>query len=825
MGSSLTQTAQVQPNRAWLKTLLAPFRPWLLPAEGWSTFVFLVTTHLIVVLSVEQAEWIKPTPSLKLTAVIALFSGFLLAKAKVPTSLLHAVGLLMGVEVVVRQTAAILPGATLAQQRLELWERLGTWMEIVRTGGISSDTIPFALLLVSLAWLIGYVSSWSAFRWHQAWGAVIPSGVAILVNLSYLPERFAFFFVLFLFSAMLLVMRLNFSRQEQRWKGASIQGRIGWRFLIGTVWLSLAIITTSWLLPLASSHSQLTAIWERLSTPWERAESEFNRLFASLTSSKVTALHTFGDTLPLRGSVSLGNQIVFKVKSDAAGYWRANAYDVYTGKGWVSGVRISQPFGGQYPTSPGQKYAKRKEITQKIWLNTATEVLFAAGEPLRVDIPARSQLTATPTFTINLEDSSRDMELAPSVRSTAGVIRAAAKGGEYPVSLEEILRYLPPDMRALSVTRRGQRISTIEVAPSEPENRDIASLRSSERLGRWQEYTVVSTLSVASPEDLKKAGTEYPSWVANRFLQVPAELPARVRRLSERLTKDASTPFDKVRAIEAHLRGLGYSLDIAPPPFDRDAVDYFLFTSKAGYCDYFASAMVVMLRSVGVPARVASGYVTGDYDVERGTYVVRESHAHSWPEVFFPGYGWVEWEPTPAWPPVERVSDAPGEDVMPALDDSGDPDEPFDDELFFDDEEGIAYYGGWVPSFLEWARWPAGFIPLAGVLALAVLWFLSERGLGKLNYAAQSYERMCRLASLAGLGHRSQETPLEYARRLSSHLQGTPVSSIVDSYVKSQYGGKVLSDKEQKDIKTEWATLRGKLLRYLLSRNRKSPPE
>lgn len=85
----------------------------------------------------------------------------------------------------------------------------------------------------------------------------------------------------------------------------------------------------------------------------------------------------------------------------------------------------------------------------------------------------------------------------------------------------------------------------------------------------------------------------------------------------------------------------------APPP-DRDAVDWFLSNSREGYCDYFASAMAVMARSLGIPSRVVSGYSTGTLDPACGTYEVRQENAHSWPELFFPAYGWVRFEPTPS---------------------------------------------------------------------------------------------------------------------------------------------------------------------------------
>jgi hypothetical protein len=118
-------------------------------------------------------------------------------------------------------------------------------------------------------------------------------------------------------------------------------------------------------------------------------------------------------------------------------------------------------------------------------------------------------------------------------------------------------------------------------------------------------------------------------------------------------------------AIQDALRELPYSLDVPSPPPGREIVSWFLGDLRRGYCDYFATAMVVLARAEGIPARLAVGYATGDYDAEADTYVVTELNAHSWPELYFPGRGWVAFEPTPAQPAPERMGELPPGEVMP----------------------------------------------------------------------------------------------------------------------------------------------------------------
>jgi len=179
---------------------------------------------------------------------------------------------------------------------------------------------------------------------------------------------------------------------------------------------------------------------------------------------------------------------------------------------------------------------------------------------------------------------------------------------------------------------------------------DVMGLR-----GAPSQYTVVSRVASADQDTLRQSPISYSTEIT-LYLQLPSTLPQRVRDLAAQVAAGAATPYDKAARIEAFLRTYPYTLDLPPLPEGRDLVDYFLFDAPGGYCDYYASAMVVMLRAVGSPARLASGYARGAYDDERNAYRVLGSDAHSWPEVYFTGIGWVEFEPTAARPTLTRES-------------------------------------------------------------------------------------------------------------------------------------------------------------------------
>lgn len=163
-------------------------------------------------------------------------------------------------------------------------------------------------------------------------------------------------------------------------------------------------------------------------------------------------------------------------------------------------------------------------------------------------------------------------------------------------------------------------------------------------------YTVVSRLPGASIPQLRRA----PPADLLGYVALPNSVPTRVRELAQSLTASQSTVYDKVMAVEAHLRAMPYTLDVPAPPPGRDVADYLLFDVQAGYCDYMATTMVVMLRSLGIPARLASGYIGGQYDMDSGAWRVTGQEAHAWPEVYFTGIGWVEFEPTPGRAPITR---------------------------------------------------------------------------------------------------------------------------------------------------------------------------
>jgi transglutaminase-like putative cysteine protease len=185
------------------------------------------------------------------------------------------------------------------------------------------------------------------------------------------------------------------------------------------------------------------------------------------------------------------------------------------------------------------------------------------------------------------------------------------------------------------------------------QSRDIIAWHAYPSLRGGEAYQVDAILSNPNRQQLQEAGTDYPDWVTTKYLQLPQNFSPRIQELAREITKDATTPYEQALAITRYLReNIQYEETIAEAPRNRDKLEWILFDYKQAYCVYYASAEVVMLRSLGVPARMAVGFTQGERQEE--SYTVRRKNAHAWPEVYFPRIGWVEFEPTAGQAPLDR---------------------------------------------------------------------------------------------------------------------------------------------------------------------------
>jgi len=803
----------------------------LYPKEGLITLVILAFGLLSAVWAVQGARWVEDLPPLTEIALGGLLFGTLLAKTRLPGYLTHPVAALYGLVVTVWAVQSVIRLPTWPERLVDLILRLNYWGYAARTGGINNDTLPFVFMVTGLAWFLAYSGAWFVFRRRSAVGAMLPVGVALLFNLRYAPAHLSIYFFMYLFAALLLAMRLNFYRFQRRWDlfGIRYPREMGLTVLPNVALVAVGILAAAAIMPASTEHTFIADLWNRINTPVQDAQSEFNRLFASLTAKEGTDTAYFGRTLALKGGITLGNRVVLYVFSPRRYYWLGLTYDTYTGQGWLSGERRTVQLAPGTALTTTTSYKGREEVVEVVRLNAVSSgLVFLGGQGMQFNIPVVVEYDPPAPLLVDLRDRTRDSQLPEDLRAAVGSIRQAlseqADLGERE-QMGVIQRLLPAEYSAYGPTIIGGRVASFLVSLRRPNHMDVAAVRPVGGIRFGQQYSVRASISTATGQELRRAGTTYPQHIVDRYLQLPPNFPPRVRQLAQELTRGLNNNYDKAKAIEAYLQQFPYDTNIPQPPAGRDGVEWFLFDLKRGYCDYFASAMAVMLRSIGIPARVAVGYISGKYNPDIGAYEVRESDAHSWPQVYFPEYGWVDFEPSPragaGVPRVESLEETGGEvagaDVLREGPWGLGPGEMLPDEGFYGGEFGTD------ESASDFGRGLLGLavVPVGALLGLGVaglVWW--RRRFAPLDLVSQTYEKVVVLAQLAGLKPYPWQTPLEFADRLRTEVAdaAADIETVFGAFVRVRFGRRQLDPAEQAQVSAAWARLRGRIIRRILTR-------
>jgi transglutaminase-like putative cysteine protease len=337
-------------------------------------------------------------------------------------------------------------------------------------------------------------------------------------------------------------------------------------------------------------------------------------------------------------------------------------------------------------------------------------------------------------------------------------------------------------------------------------------------------YFGVSRLPRLNAAKLRSASTEYPEGIRGIYLQLPV-LDPRIPELSKTVSARAPTPYEKAVAIESYLRSrFTYTLTLTGKPGD-DPLAHFLFETRAGHCEYFASAMAIMLRTLGIPSREVNGFLPGEYNDLAGDYIVRASDAHSWVEAYFPGNGWVTFDPTPAsaqdfglfsrlgqyfdwmelsWNEWVINYDFAHQTQMAQLMQRNTRNWTESTRAWFAGEQSKSKL--WIRSWLFRAGTFAFALPLALILFLVVLrydllrvavrrlrlyWHLrapkSERANPQL--ASRLYAELLRLLERRGFARRASQTPLEFASTVETAGLAPAVREFTQVYAHARFGG------------------------------------
>ncbi len=802
------------------------------PSQGWTAFGLLLLALLVVGESVNAAEWVESS-GLLAVLIWSAIAGLLLSKLRAPWFVLIPVGILLGALAVIWQTSALgIEGENAIDRILGMFRRLDVWWEAASGDGISTDLLPFTLMLLSIGWIAGFFSSWFIFRRSNVWVAVILLGTAILTNLSFLPEKFGSRFFLFLFIVMLLIVRVSTVQAQAQWERLNIrfnQGT-GWMALHATVWFSVIVIVVAALLPLnVYTNTTAAQVWNIGRAPVTTTEDFFARMFAALPSKRDTPGRFFGKWLPFIGKISFGGEPVGWATTNYPSYWLSQTYNEYTPRGWIA--TESEPIEVGPDTLPPARRdnLKREAETQMMQLDFESEKFLSGGDFNWVSEPAIIESLAPRKFIIDMDDPSSDPGFPTDIRELAENFRFDLRGLSEDTARVMIGQRLPDDLLIDEIQKdSSDSVESVVLQRKAPITPELVSWKFAKAIEQNDPYRMVSYVSLATDDELREASTDYGSFITDHYLQLPPAFPERVRSLAEQITAGQDNPLDKALAIENYMRGPNfvYSQDIDAPPADVDGVEWFLFDSRVGYSDYFGSSMAVMLRAVGVPARMAAGYAPGELN-EDGQRVIRDSDSHGWVQAYFPDYGWIDFEPTPNWPehdrsplPIRPFSGV-GDDL---LDD--DPDELVDP---FDVESDIGLFPGGNPvssgpfiSVEDLIR----YLALAGIMAaiaagIWIIWsVIWNFGLGSLGPESRLYAKLTRLGWLAGIGRKSDQTPIEYGALIGQTLPDANegVMRIAGTYAAHRYGGRQADEDEQGALLDAWKGVRFKLVGRMFRR-------
>jgi transglutaminase-like putative cysteine protease len=580
------------------------------PAEGWLSFFLLLAALSTVIASLVAADWVPEGRVVLLTAPLGLILGAVLARRPIRSLPAWLLLLAYGIVLTLIYLGRLLPrlsvlasgagGQVFRYQWALLIDRAGSWLLAVSSGGSSQETIVFAAFLGLGAWLLAAYAAWAVYRQRRPLVALALLALALGLN-GYFGgyDAHRWFAASFAGLAVLLVAVLHYANLEYAWaqRRVDYSPEIRFELLATAAGVAAILFLTSFVLPAVNVREIARAFREL--TAVEQTEETLGRAFEGVRPPSGGARPGFapGAAGVLPRSFLLGDT--------------PELYEI------MVMTATLQP---DHPAATHWRAASYDVYTGRGWaLSTEREELLAAETPLALP-PVAAQTTFTQTVSWLLDNR--------AIRYTMGL----------PLHFDHPVRV---HWRGLSDFSRA-------VNPDD-------------QVPAGSPYRAVSQLSTATAAELRASDpTQIPAPIVERYTNLPDTLPQRVRNLAAEVAGSYDNAYDQARALESFLRQYPYSLEVSGPPANRDPVDYFLFDLQSGYCDYYATAMAVMARSLGIPARLATGYLAQPPGAN-GVQTIYQINAHAWPELYFAGYGWVEFEPTATFPlRREQASSTPG---------------------------------------------------------------------------------------------------------------------------------------------------------------------
>ena len=543
-------------------------------------------------------NWTDHLGMIQTVTFLGILAGLALGQSRFSTRSVVALALAYSLFAVPWQLGRTLDHDVAWLERLvSLFSRLTISLDRVAHLEPVRDPLLFLFLMTSLFWGLSAHAGYALTRYGHPWRAILPTGLALLVIQAYDPfvAFRAWFLAVYFFFCFLLLARLAYLRHRTRWQRTRthLPPYIGMDIARFTLLAAALFVLLAWTIPaVANALPAARQTWRQTTRPWAAVGEYLDRALAPLRGVVFVEVHDYyGNQLPLGRGIELADTLILTIEAPP----RPAAIPAYYWR-----ARVYDYY------ADGQ------------WTSTFSITRPITPTPFELEFP---ELTGRRTVTFTFE---------PAV----------------PIAT----LYTAPQPRWVS------RPVQVDLTYNPDGTADLSALHATVPLRAGDVYQTRASLSAATVAQLRAAGTDYPQWVADRYLQLPPTITPRTRELARQIAHGLDTPYDVAIAVTDYLRANIHYNDAlqAIQPYGQESLDWFLFDLREGFCNYYASAEIVLLRSLGIPARLAVGFAQGERQPGGYTYLVRQLNAHAWTEVYFPGLGWIEFEPTASQPSIQR---------------------------------------------------------------------------------------------------------------------------------------------------------------------------
>ena len=582
----------------------------------WPAVSLLLAALLTAATRLNATEWADHLDLVQTVAFLGALAGLALGQSLFSPSVARLLAFVYGLFTIGWQVGLTLGRGVLWPDRLvSVGNRLLIILDDIFRQKPVSDNLFFICLMATLFWAISVYAGYSLTRHGYPWRAILPTGLALVIIQAY--DAFfsirTWFLAGYIFLSLLLVARMHFLHLQKRWK----QNGTFLPPFVGLDSIRLGLVTTAILVLFAWTAPALAKALPPAEQVWGRATRPWITVRERLSNAFASLQASVGFVTDLYGDtlpLGRGNPLTDTVIMTIEAPPQAEAGVRYY---WRARV---------YDTYEGS------------WSSTLPGVRSLNPDTFNLDFP-EYQGRSTGDFTIKTL---------------------------YP------LQNLNTPAQPLWVSRPVE----AQIAVNPDGTIDLGYLKANPLLRAGDVYKVNASLTSATVADLRAAGQDYPSWVTGRYLQLPETITPRTRLLAQQIASGLDNPYDIAQAVTNYLRAnLEYNETVPTVPTRQEPIDWILFDHRQAFCNYYATAEVILLRSLGIPSRMAVGYAEGERSspaqpatiptlpsgavpeeavVTGGVYTVRHRDAHAWPEVFFPNVGWVEFEPTASQLPIFR---------------------------------------------------------------------------------------------------------------------------------------------------------------------------